>query len=138
MTKKKSGKKDYSGSERRRFERRPVLDTFSLFVVVPKKGIHRLPIHDLSEVGIGFDFDMEGEGMDGSAIESGETLDIQVYLNQSLYIPLPVKVARLVEKNSVRRVGAEFHDPKDPGCQALLSFLKTLDVINDVAVRVEF
>jgi hypothetical protein len=128
------------GIERRRTRRRPILETFSVFCVVPKKGMHRLQIHDVSDHGIGFDLDLEGELAQDFAVKNGESLDIHFYLNQSLYLPLTIRVARIEDRNAtdaqsdakVRRIGAEF-DLKDKGHHAFLSFLQMLDAIVDVA-----
>src|SRR4051812_38244614 len=112
-----------SGIERRKAKRRPVISTFSLFVVVPKKGIHRLNINDLSEEGIGFELDTEGEDPGEFPIKQGDSLDVRFYLNQSLYLPLTVKIMRLFEgTGGIRKVGASFADLKSPGYQALSSF----------------
>ncbi len=129
----KEAKSGRDGAERRRSKRQPVLDTFSLFVVVPKKGIHRLPIHDVSLEGIGFDLDMEGESPSDFPIKVGETVEIRLYLNQSLFLGLSVKIARLVEKNLVRRVGGEFAEKSGKGFKAFQSFMRTLEDIIDSA-----
>ena len=114
-----------------------------MFCVVPKKGIHRLQVHDVSDHGIGFGLDLEGEETIGFSLQSGELLDVHFYLNQSLYLPLSVKVARIEDRNvgdehgsqppaRVRRIGAEF-DNKDKGHNAFLAFLQMLDAISEVA-----
>jgi hypothetical protein len=120
-------------SERRRSRRRSLLDTFSFFVVVPRKGIHRLPVHDLSEGGIRFDLDVEGESAGDFAVKKGDTLDLRFYLNQGLFIPLRIRVARIEEKQHGRQIGAEFCEAGTPGQKACLSFLQMLDQILDVA-----
>lgn len=124
--------KKSSGEERRRAPRRPVLESFSLFVSVPKKGGYKLPVHDLSELGMGFDIDLEGEGTD-VPIASGEKLEVHFYMNQTLYLPLTVTVVRIIDRNGVRRIGAEFPDDTSRYNRALNSFLGMLDSIADVA-----
>lgn len=119
--------------EKRREARRPILDTFSFFVVVPKKGIHRLPIHDLSKVGIGFSLDTEGEAFDDFKLNTGELLHIHFYMNQSLSIPLIVKVARVIETETTRKIGAEFVDTTQKGYPALISLIEMLGQLDDVA-----
>src|ERR1700751_1407622 len=88
--------------ERRRSKRRPILDTFSLFAVVPKKGVHRLQVHDLSDLGMGFDLDIDGENFDEFPINPKEKLSVHLYLNQSLYLNLEVQVMRIEDARGVR------------------------------------
>ena len=121
------------GIERRRARRRPILNTFSLFVVVPKKGVHRLVIHDVSDLGIGFDLDTEGESQTDFPLTPGEIIDLRLYLNQSLYLPLSVEVVRIEERHLLRRVGAEFSNRSARNHKAFLSFLNMLDEVVDVA-----
>ena len=128
---KKAAKAD--GAERRRSRRQPILDSFSLFVVVPRKGIHRLPIHDLSAEGIGFDLDTEGESPSDFPVKQGETLEIRLYLNQSLFLTMEAKVMRSQEKNLIRRIGAEFTNRSGKNFKAFQSFLKMLEDIHDAA-----
>lgn len=116
-------------SERRKAERRPILESFSLFVSVPKKNVLRLPIHDLSELGIGFDLDAEGENPSDFPVKVGETLDIEIYLNQSLHIPLTIKVARIEGSEKTRKVGGEYADRSSKGFAALQAFIKMLDCV---------
>ena len=119
--------------ERRRSARQPVVDSFSLFVVVPKKGIHRLPIHDVSAEGIGFDLDTEGESPADFPVKVGETIEIRLYLNQSLFLTLDAKVMRSQEKNLIRRIGAEFGNRSGKNFKAFQSFLRMLEDIHDAA-----
>jgi hypothetical protein len=107
------------------------LNSFSLFVVIPKKGVHRMQVHDVSELGMGFDVDIEGETPEEFPLREGEVLDLRFYLNQSLYIPLGLSVVRVERKGSVRRVGATFDDKNSKGYKALASFLHMLDGILD-------
>ena len=126
---KASAKGAPSGAERRKTRRRPILDTFSLFVVVPKKGVHRLPVHDLSDEGMGFDFDIEGESAADFPVQRGETVDVLLYLNQSLYLPLSVRVVRVEDKGEIRKVGAEFTEKSGPAFQGYAAFLAMLDAV---------
>ncbi|MEK6705593.1 MAG: PilZ domain-containing protein [Bdellovibrionota bacterium] len=120
-------------AERRLAKRRPILETFSIFVVVPKKGVHRLKLGDLSEIGIGFDLDIEGEPQAGFPMASGGEIGLRLYLNQSLYLPLVVKVVRVEKREGFRRVGATFSDAGGKVHNALVSFLHMLDDVIDVA-----
>jgi hypothetical protein len=120
------------GAERRKTKRRPILETFSLFAVVPKKGMHRLQVHDVSEGGLGFDLDIDGENFDEFPVKAGEKLEVHLYLNQSLYIPLAVQIARLEDTKTIRRLGTELVNPNTPQSKAFGAFLQMLDVVADV------
>lgn len=138
MSKAKSSAKASSANpaEKRRARRRPVLDTFSLFAVVPDKAPLRLPIHDVSELGIGFGLDVEGEDQSLFPVKQGEQLEIRLYLNQSMYLPLAAKVARVVDSNGVRKIGAEFVAKSSKGYKGLVAFIEMLDEIVE-AVRLD-
>ena len=122
------------GIERRKALRRPVVETFSLYVVVPKKGPYRLPVNDVSELGLGFDFDIDGESAEGFPTAIGERFEVDLYLNQTLYLPLEVEIMRIESrKGGVRRVGTEIADQKTPAYRAFVAFLKMLDAVSEVA-----
>lgn len=122
-----------SGMERRRARRRSVMGTFSLFAVIPKKGVHRLAIQDISDLGMAFDLDVEGESPTDFPLEKGETISLRFYLNQSLFLPLDVRIARLEETPQGRRAGGEFVQTDGKGYKAFLSFLKLMDEVIDIA-----
>jgi hypothetical protein len=121
-----------SGVERRKARRRPILETFSVFVAIPKKGIHRLEVHDLSESGMGFDLDIEGEDPSHFPVKEGDTIDLRFYVNPSLFIPLSIQIARIEDHQQKRRVGAEFQDQTSSSYRAFLAFMHLLDQIVDV------
>ena len=119
--------------ERRRVKRRPILDTFAIFLVIPKKGIHKLATHDVSEDGIGFDLTLEDEPPSDWNITSGTLIDLNLYLNSSLYIPLTVQVVRIETKEGIHRAGAIFQDHTSTQYQVFLAFLKLIDTMLDIA-----
>ena len=122
-----------AGAERRRSRRMAVLDTFNLFAVVPAKAPLKLKVHDISDMGIGFDFDIEEEkGNPMLAVKAGDMLEIQLYLNQSLFLPLMAEVRRVIEKDGVRTVGGEFRCAGTRGHTALLAYLDMLDAVSEV------
>ena len=125
--------KSFGGKERRRFERRMILETFALSAVVDGKGGQRLPIHDLSEMGIGFDYDTEGELISDFPLKEGDKLSIHVFLNRALSIHLDVKVMRIRDRAGVRQVGAELSNKRSTGVKAIIAFLKMLDEIQPMA-----
>ena len=124
-------KNSAQGAERRGSKRRPILESFSFFVSIPKKGGHRLIAHDVSDSGMSFDFDIEGEGADAMPVKKGESFDVQLYLNQSLYLPLAVTVIRVTDVDGIRKIGSEFNDKQGAGFKALLSFLAMVDNISE-------
>jgi hypothetical protein len=128
----KSGGDSVPGIERRKARRRPILETFSVFAVVPKKGPHRVPIHDVSDLGVGFDLDTEGELPEEFPLAQGEKLEIHFYLNQSLYLPLEVDIVRLERAGGVRKVGASICDKSTRPYKAFLAFLAMLDALSDI------
>lgn len=118
---------------RRKAKRRPILDTFSLFAVVNKKSVCRLKIHDVSELGIAFDFDVEGETVADFPLQEGEELELQLYLNQTLHLPLGIRVVRIEGTEKSRKVGAEYADKASKSYQALQAFIMMLDRVTDIA-----
>jgi len=122
-----------STQERRKFKRRPILDTFSVFATIPKKGPHRLTLLDLSDQGLGLMLDTEGENEGDFPVKNGDVLEVHFYLNQSLYLPIQIKVVRLETKAALRQVGGEIISRKDQAHQAYVSFLTMLDNLEGVA-----
>ena len=127
------GKPGFDGEDRRKSARRPILESFGFFVAVPAKGYHRLPVHDVSEHGVGFDLDVEGTGDEGFPLKEGEALEIHLYLNQSLYIPLTVKAVRISKSDKKgRSIGAEFQKLSGASMRALQALVKMLDSLSEI------
>lgn len=116
-----------TGIDRRGSKRRPILESFSFFVVVPNKGFHRLRLSDLSETGVGFDYDIIGEMKEAFPVKIGEAFDLRFYLNQTLFLPMHVKVARIDDSKVIRRIGAEFTVTGTPEHEGLCALLDMLD-----------
>ncbi len=126
----------YDALDRRKHLRRPILDTFSFFAVIPSKGSHQVKIHDLSEGGVGFDFDVEGENQAFSPLHTGDVLDLRLFLNQSLSIPIKVRIAVIRTGEGHRRVGGEWADQTSAGYQALLAFLNLIDELQRLGISI--
>jgi hypothetical protein len=124
--------------ERRRARRRPILETFSIFVSIPKKGGHRLRILDLSEKGIGFEFDAEGESIAAYPVTEGEVIDLSLYLNQTVSLPLSVTVVRIEERNGVRKIGGEIQEQDSKPYTALVAFLNFVDRLAEAGSSANF
>lgn len=127
----------FDGDERRKARRRPILDSFSLFAVIPAIGDHRLEVQDISELGMGIVVD--SSQIPPERVEKmnlNQQIEVDLYLNQSLYLPLEVKILRLGgdEKNeAIYRVGGEFCDRTSKTYQAFHNFLKALDDLVEAA-----
>jgi len=92
--------------EERRQVRRTILSEFiGAFLVVPKKGLYRVSLYDISENGLAFDLDLEV-----GKLALGEEVAMRVYLNQQTYFPFVVKIsnAREVLEEGAWRHGANF------------------------------
>ena len=124
--------KEKTGIDRRGSRRRPILESFSFFVVVPKKGFHRLRVVDLSDTGVGFDYDIIGEMKEAFPVAAGESFELQFYLNQTLFFPMNVKVARIDDSKVLRRIGAEFIATGTPEHQGLLAVLDMIDKVSEI------
>jgi hypothetical protein len=123
-----------SGIDRRGSKRRPILESFSFFVVVPNKGFHRLRVADLSETGVGFDYDIIGEGEEAKEafpVKIGEAFDLRFYLNQTLFLPMHVRVARIDDSKVIRRIGAEFAVTGTPEHEGLCAILDMIDLLSE-------
>lgn len=131
MAEKKGG-----GVERRKHRRRPVLDTFRFFAVIPQKGPLRLRIYDVSDEGMGFEVDSTAGEAELFDVRPGETINVQFYLNQSLYLPLSVQVVRVDAEGETRTVGAKFTDQDSRAFKAFTAFLNWFDEMLDV-VRID-
>jgi len=120
------------GADRRKARRRPILDSFSFYVVVPKKGYHRLRVIDVSDSGLGFDFDIAGESPEDFPVKLGEELEVHLYLNQTLFLPMKVRVMRLDDSKAIRRIGAEYVSRETPEHEGLLAVLEMIDRLSEV------
>lgn len=117
-----------SFEEKRKAPRLRILDTFSVFVSVPKKSPARLIVHNVSASGISMNVDVEGEPSDTFPIQVGEKLPIDLFLNPTLSIPLTVQVMRLDDRQGeIRAIGAEIVVEESPGFSALQGFVKLID-----------
>lgn len=117
-------------NERRKNSRRAILDHFSFYVSIPKLGGSRLKVLDVSEMGIGFHVSTLGE----FKLNPDEICELHFYVNQSLFLPLMIQVARQIDENQLQKIGAVFLDTTTPQHQAFLTLVKLLDQLVDVGV----
>lgn len=91
--------------ERRRVRRTILTEFIGAFVVVPKQGLKKVLIYDISENGLAFDVEVENGNF-----RPGEEVAMRVYLNQDTYFPFVVKIAnaREIIEDGCWRHGANF------------------------------
>lgn len=120
-----NGAKGKQGEERRRAKRIAVQESFSFFLVIPKKlGMSRIYMRDISTNGISF----WSEQVDQFA--QGNELQVRLYTSPALYLPIAVTVVR-VKPNEV---AVEFKDLQSDAVRALSKFLDFLDLSEKAAV----
>lgn len=113
--------------EERRKTRRIVLSSFiGAFCVVPRKGLVKITLYDISENGVSFDID-SGHGQ----FPLKEEVAVRVYLSQEIFFAINVKIqnVRSVDSEGVYRHGALFL--KEAGSDlALHHFAKFLESVS--------
>lgn len=110
-----------SGIERRKHARKEVLETFHVFLVIPKYGLRRLHLRDVSEGGVSF------AAEPGDNFPQGTQIDCLFYINPSLKLPLSIRVAHVTNDESSKRVGCEFADTSSKAYKSFVKFLGLLD-----------
>jgi hypothetical protein len=113
-------------TEKRRNQRRAILERFSFFVCIPKLGLARHRVHDVSEAGIGFTLDTLGE----FKLKSGEECELHFYMNPSLYLPVMIRVVREHDSADEQKIGAEFTSPA-AGSEAWTTLVKLIDQLSE-------
>ncbi|MBI3544745.1 MAG: PilZ domain-containing protein [Deltaproteobacteria bacterium] len=103
--------------ERRKHARKDVLDTFHVFIAIPKKGSRKIYLKDVSEGGVGLQADPEDD------FKSGETFKCEFYINPSLKLPLELKVCRV----DPGKVGCELASTAGNAYKAYVAFISLLD-----------
>lgn len=103
--------------ERRRSERKEVLETFHVFLVVPKMGMRKIYLKDVSTGGMGIQVEP------GDRFTPGDVLPCEFYINPSLKLPLSLRVAHVLDE----KVGCEFSDTSSRSYKAYAAFVNMLD-----------
>lgn len=114
--------------ERRKTPRKDVLETFSVFLVLPRKGLRKLYLKDVSEGGMAFYAEPGDEFVDG------ETIPGFFYINPSLKLPISLRIVHTVkidgEDGARLKVGCEFSETNSKGFRAFLAFVNLLDQLS--------
>lgn len=113
-------------TEKRRAKRREILERFSFFVCIPKLGMARHQVRDVSEAGIGFTLETLGE----FKLKTGEECELHFYLNPSLYLPATIRVVRERDSADEQAIGAEFTGPH-AGSEAWTALVKLIDQLSE-------
>ena len=106
-----------TGKERRKAERRQVLDSFQVFLTFPGKSQRRIVIKDLNALGFGF----LSETVD--YLEEASVLDCFFHINPGLKFPLQVKIAHTKEGFT----GCEITEKTNVAYKTYLKFVALLD-----------
>jgi hypothetical protein len=91
--------------ERRQVKRTILSEFVGAFALVPRKGLLKVNLYDISENGLAFDVEAEA-----GHFSIGEEIAMRVYLNQQTYFPFVVRVqnVRSIEEEDAFRHGANF------------------------------
>jgi hypothetical protein len=114
-------------SQERRQVKRTILSAFvGAFVLVPRKGLLKVKMYDISEHGLAFDIE-ETAGH----FSLGEEVAMRVYLSQQSYFSFVVNVQniRVVDEENVYRHGVNFVKGT-LNEQALLHFVKFIETVS--------
>ena len=112
--------------ERRKVRRTLLSEFISAFVLVPRKGLLKVVLADISEDGAAIDMDVEA-----GHFAVGEEVAMRVYLNHETYFPFVVKVQNLrgrpddgVFRHGVNFVKGTIND------EALHHFVKFIETVS--------
>jgi hypothetical protein len=91
--------------ERRQVKRTILSEFVGAFALIPRKGLLKVNLYDISENGLAFDVETEA-----GHFALGEEVAMRVYLNQQTYFPFVVRIqnVRAVEEEDTFRHGAHF------------------------------
>ncbi len=128
MTEKRS---EILNEERRQVKRTILTQFIGAMALVPRKGLLKVAIHDISENGMAFDIDIKA-----GHFSLGEQVAMRVYLNQETYFPFVVTVQniRALDEESVFRHGTHFVKGTIND-QALHHFVKFMETVSAALQR---
>ncbi len=119
----------YGGDERRKAKRILVEESFSLYIVIPKKmGMARIYMRDISKTGLCLRTEVD---MDFSV---GQVLDIRLYTNPIFYLPLKAKVLRVHNGE----LGLEYIDADSKSVGAITKLLEFFEVAADAGEQTQY
>lgn len=91
--------------ERRKAKRTILTEFIGAFVIIPEHGLQKVSLYDISDDGLSFDVHAEN-----GQFQTDQELALRVYLTQTTYFPIIIKVARVkyIADANVFRHGASF------------------------------
>lgn len=112
--------------ERRQVKRTILTEFIGAFALVPRKGLLKVTLHDISSGGLAFDVDKAA-----GHFAIGEEVAMRVYLNKQTYFPFVVKIQNIrgVEGDELFRHGAYFLQ-ETVNEQALHHFIRFIETIS--------
>lgn len=114
--------------ERRLTERRKILSTFWVSLVIQTQGEHCLEVQDLSEEGIKFIIPSCVMSFAQAIVLQPERIfRCHFYINPSFFIPLEIKIIWTQAKKEFTEIGAQFLETKSGNFEIFLSFIRFLD-----------
>lgn len=116
----KSDKLTKDKTEERISVRRDILETFRIFLTMPHLGSRKIIISDLSRNGISF------ESEPGMKLSESSSLECYLHLNESIRIPLSIKVVHMADDCGYMRAGCEITDKKSSAFRAYSNFVELL------------
>jgi len=112
-------------NSRRKFQRVPIQDLFTLFILFPVISESKVKIIDLSESGLKF------QSIVANNIQMGDLIKAHLHINERLYLLLELKIIR-VENDSA---SCEFIRQTEKGIEALYSLINFLRISSDEQSR---
>ncbi len=114
-------------SQERRQTKRTILTEFiGAFIVLPKQGLQKIDLYDISETGLGFDMQKQFGQM-----KAGEEVAVRIYLSQKNYFGFTAHVAnvRFIQDEDVYRHGCKMisHTQNE---EALYHFVKFIESVS--------
>lgn len=112
-------------AERRRYDRRVILDTFHVFMCIKERGLGKFYLRDISENGFAFEVE------DPQSYAQDQLHDCRFFINPGLSLPLKVRVAYISrhegKDGSTGRIGAEIVRVSPKVKDVYQQFVKLLD-----------
>jgi anti-anti-sigma regulatory factor len=108
-------------NSRRKFQRVPIQDLFTLFIIFPIISESKVKILDISESGLRFHSNLANN------FQIGDPIRAHLHINKRLYLLIELKIVRIESENT----SGEFIRQTEKGIEALYSLINFLRTSND-------